>query len=41
MQRTEGEALRVKRAANAGRSLVCLHVKAVAPWWGAGGGAVD
>ena len=37
MQRTEGEALQVKRAANAGRSLVCLYVKTVAPGLGGGG----
>ena len=37
MQRTEGKALQVKRAANAGRSLVCLYVKNVAPGWGGGG----
>ena len=37
MQRTEGKALQVKRAANAGRSLVCLYVKNVAR----GGAGVD
>ena len=37
MQRTEGKELQVKRAANAGRSLVCLFVKNVTPGWGGGG----
>ena len=38
MQRTEGKALQVKRAANAGKSLVCLYVKNVALGGGGGGG---